>query len=110
MIRTTIAALLLLGIPAATAGTSVTGQGVTLTSTAVSFPASTAIFPGANADAINANCVTCHSPSMVLNQPPLTKEVWAAEVSKMRKVYGAPVAEADVPAILNYLTALPAAK
>jgi hypothetical protein len=43
---------------------------------------------------------------MVLLQPPLSKQAWTDEVTKMRKVYGAPVAEADVPAIVDYLAAL----
>ena len=82
------------------------GNGVTLKTLTVTYPTSTRVFPGAGADAINANCVTCHSAGMVLLQPPLSKQAWADEVTKMRKVYGAPVAEADVPAIVDYLAAL----
>ena len=54
---------------------------------------------------INANCASCHSASMVLNQPALTEAQWTEEVGKMRNVYKAPVAESDVPAIIAYLTA-----
>jgi hypothetical protein len=39
----------------------------------------------------------------VLNQPALPKATWEAEVQKMIKVYRAPIDEADVPAIVNYL-------
>ena len=60
-------------------------------------------FAGPGADAINGNCLACHSTGMVLNQPTLPKPVWEAEIAKMRNVYKAPVVEADVPAIVDYL-------
>lgn len=86
----------------------VTAGGFTLTSTSITLPAETQLFPsGPHADAINGNCTGCHSASMVLTQPRLTPEQWQAEVKKMREVYKAPVAEADVPAILAYLGQLP---
>jgi sulfite dehydrogenase (cytochrome) subunit B len=33
------------------------------------------------------------------------KDFWAAEVTKMIKVYGAPIEDADVGKIVDYLTA-----
>jgi hypothetical protein len=33
------------------------------------------------------------------------KDFWQAEVTKMIKVYGAPIEEKDVPAIVDYLAA-----
>ena len=41
-----------------------------------------------------------------LEQPPLPRKTWEAEVDKMRKTYGAPVADEDVPAIVAYLVAV----
>jgi mono/diheme cytochrome c family protein len=73
-------------------------------STTVDLPSGDSLFPGgANADAINNNCLACHSADMVLNQPPLPKAAWEAEVRKMINVYRAPIDEADVPAIVDYL-------
>jgi hypothetical protein len=43
---------------------------------------------------------------MVLMQPALPAAAWQTEVNKMIKVYKAPIAAADVPAILAYLTQL----
>ena len=43
---------------------------------------------------------------MVLNQPPLSRAVWEEEVKKMRTAYHAPVADADVEPIADYLAAL----
>ncbi len=86
------------------AAPSVSGNGVTHTSAAIDLPADHQLYPQRpHADAMNRNCASCHSPSMVLGQPPLTPDQWAAEVKKMREVYRAPVPDADVPAILDYL-------
>lgn len=100
--------------PAATPATapgSVAANGFTLASTSVVLPAEAATFPaGPHADAVNANCTACHSASMALTQPALSADQWKATVIKMREVYKAPIAEQDVPAILAYLTAMPAQK
>jgi mono/diheme cytochrome c family protein len=94
-----------LAVRAATAPATVTAAGVTLTSKSVVYPAGADLFPGgAAAQAINANCLTCHSADMVLNQPDLTRAAWQGEVMKMIKFYNAPISAADVPAIVDYLT------
>lgn len=63
--------------------------------------------PGAPlADTINNNCLSCHSTEMVLTQPALTRAEWAGEVTKMRSVYKAPVAEADDAAIIDWLVVM----
>src|SRR6516162_8693543 len=73
-------------------------------STTVDLPAGDSMFPGgARADAINNNCLACHSADMVLNQPALPKATWEAEVQKMIDVYKAPIDDADVAAIVDYL-------
>jgi len=59
-----------------------------------------------SADAANNNCLACHSAEMVLTQPALTRAEWAAEVTKMRSVYKAPVAPADDAAIIDWLVAM----
>ncbi len=62
--------------------------------------------PGPGVDAVKKNCLLCHSPRMILYQPPLTKETWTNEVDKMMNVFKAPVVKEDVPAIIGYLTHL----
>lgn len=76
---------------------------LTLKSVNVDLPDSGRQFPGAGADAINNNCLACHSAGMVLNQPALPATAWQAEVSKMINTYKAPVAPGDVAAIVDYL-------
>lgn len=61
---------------------------------------------GPSADAVNANCLACHSAEMVTNQPKLTAAEWRATVAKMRTVYKAPIAEDDDAAIMAWLMAM----
>jgi cytochrome c553 len=61
-----------------------------------------------SADAINNNCLSCHSAEMVMTQPRLTAAEWAAEVAKMRNVYKAPIDPGDDAAITAWLAALSA--
>jgi sulfite dehydrogenase (cytochrome) subunit B len=72
-------------------------------------PDETAAFkPGPNLDVVKANCAACHSADYVQTQPrgeKFKKDFWQAEVTKMIKVYGAPIDDADVPKIVEYLTA-----
>jgi hypothetical protein len=82
-----------------------------LKSVKIDLPDSDRMFPdGPGADAINNNCLACHSAGMVLNQPALAKQAWAAEVNKMINNYRAPIAPEDVGAIVDYLTALKGVK
>ncbi len=61
--------------------------------------------PGAGAQVAQGNCTICHAADYVYIQPPLTGEKWRAEVNKMQKVYGCPVAQDAVDALVNYLVA-----
>jgi sulfite dehydrogenase (cytochrome) subunit B len=71
-------------------------------------PNETATFkPGPNLELVQNNCTACHSVDYVQTQPRGAKfkeDFWRAEVTKMIKVYGAPIAEADVGRIVEYLT------
>jgi hypothetical protein len=88
-------------------GSTVTVGGIMLHSVSVELPSSDRVFPGgASADAINNTCLACHSAGMVLTQPTFSAATWQAEVEKMRDVYKAPVAAADVRAIVDYLDSL----
>jgi hypothetical protein len=65
---------------------------------------------GPSAEAINANCLSCHSAEMVLHQPRLTPIEWQGEVTKMRNVYKAPIAPADDAAIVAWMVAMQAGR
>ncbi len=74
----------------------------------ITLPDETATFkPGTNREVVMNNCTACHSSDYVQTQPrgpKFTKDFWTAEVNKMIKVYGAPIDDADVPKIVDYLT------
>ena len=54
---------------------------------------------------VQANCVACHSLDYIqLNSRFLDRKGWDATVTKMMKAFGAPVKQADVPMIVDYLT------
>jgi mono/diheme cytochrome c family protein len=80
---------------------------LSLKSVSVDLPPGDDMFPnGPGADAINNNCLACHSADMVLNQPALPTAQWQAEVDKMRTAYKAPIDPKDVDAILEYLVSV----
>jgi mono/diheme cytochrome c family protein len=72
-------------------------------------PEETAAFkPGPNLDVVQNNCTACHSADYIKTQPhgeKFKKDFWQAEVTKMIKVYGAPIEDADVGKIVEYLAA-----
>ena len=72
-------------------------------------PAETAAFkPGPNLEVVMNNCSGCHSADYIITQPRDVKskpDFWQTEVTKMIKVYGAPIDQADVGKIVEYLAA-----
>ena len=59
--------------------------------------------PGDGKVEVQSFCATCHSTRYIIMQPPLPGATWEAEVSKMIKVYGAPIPEATAKRITAYL-------
>ncbi|MDQ2803060.1 MAG: cytochrome c [Pseudomonadota bacterium] len=69
-------------------------------------PETAALAPGPNLGAVQANCSGCHSADYITTQPRSfadPRAFWTAEVAKMRKAYGATIAEADAKPIVDYL-------
>ena len=59
---------------------------------------------GPGKDLVAANCSMCHSLDYIqMNSPFLDRKGWEASVNKMIKAMGAPIAEADVQNIVEYL-------
>jgi sulfite dehydrogenase (cytochrome) subunit B len=64
--------------------------------------------PGPNLEVVQNNCTACHSADYIKTQPEgpkFKKDFWQAEVTKMVKLYGAPIDDADVSKIVDYLAA-----
>ncbi len=61
---------------------------------------------GPGKQAVEANCSMCHSLDYIpMNSPFLDRKGWEGSVNKMIKAMGAPIAEADVQTIVDYLAA-----
>jgi sulfite dehydrogenase (cytochrome) subunit B len=77
---------------------------------AYALPDETAVFaPGPNLEVIQNNCAACHSADYIITQPrgaKFKREFWKAEVTKMIKVFGAPIDDADAAKIIDYLAAM----
>jgi len=72
-------------------------------------PETAVLAPGPNLSVAQANCLGCHSADYITTQPralPNPKAFWTAEVTKMQKAYGAPIASSDAPAIVDYLVSV----
>ena len=64
--------------------------------------------PGPNVELAQGNCMGCHSVDYIITQPrgpQFKKDFWQAEVTKMIKVYGAPIDDSDASKIVDYLAA-----
>ena len=71
-------------------------------------PEVAALKAGPNQEVAVNNCAACHSADYIQTQPhgpKFKKDFWQAEVTKMIKVYGAPIDDADASKIVEYLTA-----
>jgi hypothetical protein len=103
--------LIIVSSVASTPSVSVGATRIELKSTKVDLPESDRMFPdGQGSDAINNNCLACHSVEMVLNQPAMSKDAWTSEVKKMINNYKAPIVSEDVGPIVDYLVALKGTK
>ena len=73
----------------------------------IDMPAETAVYRPRNLPGyqlVQKNCIVCHSAHYVLTQPPdSSRSYWVATVHKMQKVFGAPIDEKEMPAMVDYL-------
>jgi hypothetical protein len=110
MVRTLLPIALVVGVAFAPVCARAQSQ-LSLKSVSVDLPPGDDMFPnGPGADAINNNCLACHSADMVLNQPALSKAQWEAQVNLMRTAYKAPIDPKDVDAIRDYLVSIKSVK
>jgi hypothetical protein len=60
--------------------------------------------PGPHQSTFATSCTICHSPRLVMTQPPFPRKTWEEVVDKMVKTYGAPITPEAQEQIVNYLT------
>lgn len=54
---------------------------------------------------VSGYCGMCHSTRYITTQPPLPAASWEAEVTKMKKTFGATIPDAATAKIIHYLQA-----
>jgi len=96
--QTNLGAVAQPAIPTLSAGAKYSVGSYPLYAPDAEFPA------GEGRDLVLGYCNACHSPRYILMQPPLTKEQWTAEVTKMVKTFGMPIPDPDQATIANYLS------
>ena len=60
--------------------------------------------PATHSDLAQTQCQFCHSTDYIVMQPPGDAKQWEGVVTKMIKVFGAPLSESDAKAITEYLS------
>jgi len=58
---------------------------------------------GKGFDAVQSNCLMCHSFGYITNQGPLSYDAWAKKTQKMIKHFKAPISAEDAKTINDYL-------
>src|SRR5437773_2520337 len=60
--------------------------------------------PGPDSVLVQETCSLCHSTDYIVRQPAGDMKQWEAVVTKMIKVFGAPLDDQEAKAIAEYLT------
>ena len=58
---------------------------------------------GKGFDAVQANCLMCHSFGYIINQGPQSRDFWAKKVQKMITHFKAPMIDEDIETVTDYL-------
>jgi len=58
---------------------------------------------GKGFDAVQANCLMCHSFGYIINQGPQSREFWNKKVQKMITHFKAPIMKEDANTVVDYL-------
>lgn len=85
---------------------TIAGPGIAAVKTIVLPPDSVQLKPSPLPGYVKAqgNCVACHSAEYMLYQPPTApRAYWDTMVKRMKTVFKAPINDADMPDIVDYL-------
>ncbi|QOP43752.1 sulfite:cytochrome C oxidoreductase subunit B [Sulfurimonas sediminis] len=58
---------------------------------------------GKGFDAVQANCLMCHSFGYIINQGPQSREFWHKKIEKMIVHFKAPISKEDEKIVTDYL-------
>ena len=58
---------------------------------------------GKGFDAVQANCLMCHSFGYIINQGPQSRDFWLKKIEKMITHFKAPMTKEDIVTVNDYL-------
>jgi hypothetical protein len=95
-----------LALAVAVAGITAAGAAVAATKS-ITLPPDTVVLKASTLPGYakaQAKCVVCHSAEYMLYQPPTApRAYWDTMVKRMKVVFNAPIDDADMPEIIDYL-------
>jgi sulfite dehydrogenase (cytochrome) subunit B len=106
MVSRTLVLTAILGLALAGAPSSMAAQTAAPAVKKIDLPPDNAMAklkPGPDVKTVETDCMICHSTDYIVRQPGGDAKHWEPEVRKMITVFGAPIPEADVQTIVNYL-------
>jgi hypothetical protein len=59
--------------------------------------------PGKEQEVANGYCVICHSADYIYMQPEHSEKKWATIIHKMKRVFGCPIPQDQIPGLATYL-------
>ena len=60
--------------------------------------------PGKGSALFSGHCLACHSAEYISTQPKMPRKFWEGMVLKMKDKFGAPIPDASVQELTDYLT------
>jgi cytochrome c5 len=104
MMRTLFFLFLITGILLASLGSLSFAEESTASTQSIVLPTDPFSFqPGKGQEVANAYCSICHSADYIYMQPDHSEEKWAAIIHKMKRVFGCPIPQDQIPGLATYL-------
>lgn len=104
MIRHLLFFFLIIGTHLTSLGPLSWAEGTINSARTVSLPTDPFSFQsGKGQEIANTYCTICHSADYVYTQPEHSEKKWQAIISKMKKVFGCPIPQDQIPALATYL-------
>ncbi len=70
----------------------------------ITFPTDPFSFqPGQGQEIANSYCVICHSADYIYMQPEHSQKKWQAIITKMKRIFGCPIPQDQIPTLATYL-------
>ncbi len=85
-------------------GTGIFAGEISKTYRSITFPTDPFSFQsGKGQEVANTYCLICHSADYIYMQPEHSEKKWKAIITKMKRVFGCPIPQDQIPALSTYL-------